>query len=199
MVHKLSSKITTFFINRGSIKADDREMYEYCFEVLLSTIINLLLLIVIGIATGKYLETFIFAVVFMLSREVCGGYHARTHLGCVCSLLVLYGAMLGLTYLNANVLFILSLVFFSIAFIVFLLIAPVDCANKRISKEERTKLRKRMFIILLLFVIAYSIMMVFEVTRIYAFCIACSMFNVMLLVVLGFLINIFSKKNEICE
>ena len=199
MVHKLSRKITTFFINRGSIKAEDREMYEYCFEVLLSTVINLLLLIVIGVATGKYLETLIFAVVFMLSREVCGGYHARTHLGCVCSLLILYGMMLGLTYLSANVLFILSLVFFSLSLVVFLIIAPVDCANKRISREERAKLRKRMFIILSLFVIAYSIMMVYEVARIYAFCIACSMFDVMLLVVLGFLVNIFSKKNEVCK
>ena len=37
MLHKLSQKITDHYVKKNKIDDSERDIYEYCFEVLLST------------------------------------------------------------------------------------------------------------------------------------------------------------------
>lgn len=43
----LSKKITCFFIKKNAIDETEREIYNYCFEILLSTLINLIAIIIV--------------------------------------------------------------------------------------------------------------------------------------------------------
>ena len=60
-MHYLAKKITLFYIKKGKIEEDDREVYEYSFEMLISTIINFLIILF------KYLF-----LIFIFSCIGCG-------------------------------------------------------------------------------------------------------------------------------
>ena len=82
MIHKIAGKITDYYIKKQTLAEDDREMYVYCFELLVATVFNVTVMAIIGIATKLYLETLLFLVGFMTMRGITGGYHADTHLQC---------------------------------------------------------------------------------------------------------------------
>ena len=65
-MHYLAKKITLFYIKKGKIEEDDREVYEYSFEMLISTIINFLIMIVGALITKRYWETALFTFSFLL-------------------------------------------------------------------------------------------------------------------------------------
>ena len=48
MIQKISKRLTTFFVNKKNIAEVDREIYDYSFEIFISTLLNLIILIVIG-------------------------------------------------------------------------------------------------------------------------------------------------------
>ena len=185
MLHKISTRITSFFIDRHSISSDDREIYEYSFEILISTLMNLLCLIIIGFSTQRYIESIVFIFVFMSMREFGGGYHAKTHTGCVLTILLCFGVFIGLTYLPNIVLECASIPLFVISIMFSLILAPVGCENKPIDKDESMGLKKKLTILLLLLSLLWGVMWIFEVTRKYAFSISYTMFSVSLLYVAG--------------
>lgn len=65
-MHYLAKKITLFYIKKGKIEEDDREVYEYSFEMLISTIINFLIMIVGALITKRYWETALFTFSFFV-------------------------------------------------------------------------------------------------------------------------------------
>lgn len=78
MIAKLAQKMTAYFIKKNVINEEEKETYDYCFEVLIATVINLVILVMLGILTRRCIETAIFCVLFMLLRGAAGGYHANT-------------------------------------------------------------------------------------------------------------------------
>ncbi len=197
MIQKISKRLTTFFVNKKNIAEVDREIYDYSFEIFISTLLNLIILIVIGIATARYIETFIFISVFMTMRGLGGGCHAKTHMRCILGLLVFYSTFIGLTYAPLYILSYMSIPFYSLSVILGLILAPVGCANKDIEKAEGRKLKIKLVFAILILSIAYVIMMVFEVTRIYAFSIAFTMFSVSILYIIGTIQNKMRQKKVI--
>ena len=194
MLHKCSKRLTSFFILKNSIAEENREIYDYSFEILLSTLINLIVLIIIGVATAKYLETVIFIIVFMTMRGFGGGFHAKTHIGCICGLLVFYGAFIGLAFASINILMYISIPLYVVALIITIALAPVGCVNKDIDGEQGKKLKIKLIGVIIILSIAYLIMIIFEATRIYAFSVAFTMFSVSMLYVAGAVQNRIREK-----
>ena len=84
-----TAKLNNVIFDKGTYEFE-RDVYEYCFEVLLSTFLNLLAIIILAVATGLYLETLCFTISFMTLRGTAGGYHAKTHWGCFLILMLVY-------------------------------------------------------------------------------------------------------------
>ena len=139
MIAKLARKMTEYFIKKNVIKEEEKDTYDYCFEVLIATVINLIILVVLGIFTKRYIETAIFCVFFMLLRGAAGGYHANTHAGCLLTLLIVYGILLATLLLSSNILFYAGIFLFVIALIIFIIIAPVDNKNKILEITEKKR------------------------------------------------------------
>lgn len=57
MLTKIAQSMSSFFIRSNTISAEDRVVYDYCFEILLSTILNLALIAVIAIFNKALLLT----------------------------------------------------------------------------------------------------------------------------------------------
>lgn len=190
MIAKLARKMTEYFIKKNVIKEEEKDTYDYCFEVLIATVINLIILVVLGIFTKRYIETAIFCVFFMLLRGAAGGYHANTHAGCLLTLLIVYGILLATLLLSSNILFYAGIFLFVIALIIFIIIAPVDNKNKILEITEKKRLKKKLLIIISIITIVFTVLMFFKSTYIYAYTISYVMFSVAILILMGKIKNI---------
>jgi len=146
---KLINKIFPHVINQAE-NEDEKEVVIYGLEIMLSTVVNLLCLLFVGILSGNLLESFIFLIFFCLIRGYSGGFHASTHLACFsCSMIIFLGIVLINPYISQeyNQVLILGTV---LAYTVIFLLAPILNGKRNFSLEEVTMARKKMKIILVI-------------------------------------------------
>lgn len=82
MIAKLSRIIADFFIHQKVVLEEQREVYEYGFELSISSVIGIIIVLSIGLISEKFWESVIFYIVFCFTRLFTGGYHASNHLLC---------------------------------------------------------------------------------------------------------------------
>ena len=141
MLLKLSKKLTSFCIIKHNVEEEERDTYEYCFEILLSTIFNVILAISIALMFKRFCSTVIFLIVFSIMRALSGGYHANTHLRCM-SIFVFVNLLhcVALNVLEYEILKVICYLFSIFNIFPIFILAPVESANKPINKWERQKL-----------------------------------------------------------
>ena len=130
----LSAKITAFLVAQNIVLANDREIYEYGFDLLIADFINFSLILLIGFLYRELSATIIYLVIFVGLRSVCGGYHAKTHLKCHICTIGVYIVFLLLQYIfKTSTVFMLCIN--CIMAIPIILFAPITHANKPLSKS----------------------------------------------------------------
>lgn len=197
MINYLAKKITNYYIKKNSIQEEEREAYEYCFDIMLSTLLNLLAIIIISVATRLYIEGTVFCIVFMTLRGIGGGYHANTHFLCFMTIMIVFAIyVIMLKLLSVSILFYISIVFLIFGFVVITLLAPVDTETKPLTKVEYKKNRIKTLILLILYTLIASILLIFKATKYYAFNIVFPLFAVSVLMSLGTIKNIKWKRNQ---
>lgn len=79
---RLVSIILNFMIKNNVISKDTEEIefYRYGIEITLSSLINIVLISIIGIVTNYTFESMMFLAVFIIMRSFTGGYHANTYI-----------------------------------------------------------------------------------------------------------------------
>ena len=80
MIAKLSHIIADIFIRRRLITEEQRESYEYGFELSISSLSNIIIVLTLGLLSGKFWESVVFYAVFRFTRLFTGGFHARNRL-----------------------------------------------------------------------------------------------------------------------
>lgn len=197
MINYLAKKITNYYIKKNSIKEEEREMYEYCFDVMLSTLLNLLAIVIISVFTRLYIEGTIFCIIFMSLRGIGGGYHANTHFLCFMTIMIVFAIFVViLKLMDATILFYISISILIVGFLTITIFAPVDTETKPLTKKEFKKNKIKTIIVLSIYSFISSILLVFEQTRYYSFCITYPIFAVSNLMILGTIKNIKWKKNN---
>lgn len=157
-----AKRFTRLLIKKGVIYPNDQELYSYCFELLLSTIVNFVFLLIIAIVTKTALETACFLLGFLSLRLVAGGYHAGTHLRCFLLLASIYGFFLTAVKLLPLYSYRWILLFGSIFTLsVVFSIAPVGHENKPVSEFEmgRYELWSKIITCLLLLAVAVALLL----------------------------------------
>lgn len=84
----------------------------------------------------RYWETALFTFSFLLFRKFFGGYHAKTHIGCISILVIMYLTMIFMIRLDARLLSIIAMIICSLSIIPVLLLSPVSHPNNPIDKIE---------------------------------------------------------------
>ncbi len=144
MITSVASNITSYFIKKNIISKEEQDVYSYCFELLLSFVINCILLIIYSIIAKSVIETIFFVVGFMSLRLNTGGYHASTHFRCCMLLMILYTVFLGIVNLaNITHYSITSLIISIISVIIVFIIAPVEDNNKKLEVNETQRLKNK--------------------------------------------------------
>ena len=137
MITKLSKKVSFYFSQNKMIESNDREVFEYSFEVLFSTFVNFGAIAVIAFLTNSVSVTALYLLGFIPMRLIAGGYHAKTHLRCFVLLLVNYSLFLSIVRLvPMEIANFTALIVLAGSIILILILAPVADQNKPLSENE---------------------------------------------------------------
>lgn len=153
MIKKLTNHILKYLISSNVIEnvAESRDYYQYGIEITISSLLNILLIVTIGIVSGNILESIVFLACFVPLRQFTGGFHAKTYFLCNLSFSISFVILLTVyrftnQYVTPYIGF--SIILFSC--IIFFSECPIENKNKIISKEKK-KIHKAVSIILCAF------------------------------------------------
>ena len=134
MISFVSREIVRCLGKNNVIKIEKEEIYQYGFEILISSFITLVITIISGVLLNCLLASAIFFLIFASLRQICGGYHAEHYWSCnliftgvVNFVLLIYRFMPMEQYKTAHYVFALS----SLCIIFFY--APVENKNKPLT------------------------------------------------------------------
>lgn len=146
----ITSHILTYMVNAKVIPNEQKylDFYRYGLEITISTVLNFVLILLIGIATQHLIESFVFLFSFVLLRMCAGGYHANTYLGCN---LIMCTSFLSLIIIYDFIITKIDILFAAVSLVLFLSVAvafcPVEHINKPINSESKRKKLKVLTII----------------------------------------------------
>lgn len=142
MLTRIAQGLSSFFISRKIIKEEERLVYDYSFEIFLSTIFNFLAVAVLAFVSRTIIPTIWFLVGFIAVRSTAGGFHAETHIGCFLIMLFSYVTYLLLILMLSNsALSIITVLFCISSWMLIFILSPVEDYNKPFSKEEHKKFK----------------------------------------------------------
>ena len=143
MISKLSNKIVNFFFCDFEDE-DEKEIYKYGVQIILSTAVNIVIVMIIGLLLNMLLESIIYLMTLAIIRSFTGGYHANTYFKCNLILSVNLIAVLIISNLllsYQNTLLIWGSVINVIFLIVVIIKAPQDSENKQLDISEKRKFK----------------------------------------------------------
>lgn len=139
----IAKRLTDYVINKGMIKKEERQMYEYGFTIAFE--MGLGLLICFGIAGLLHMiwEAILFWVIFIPLRSYAGGLHLKRYSACLfLSCLTFSGILLLVRFVEVSV-YISFAILVLLQFFVFLLY-PVENVNREVDWEEDAFFKKRL-------------------------------------------------------
>ena len=154
MICKLSAMLAGMLEREKIIRAEDRAVYEYGFQITIANITNALIVLLIGLITHSIVRVLIFYTVFLSMRMFCGGFHAKTYTQCFClfGTVASYGVMEFTNVLSAAV---ISVVLQGLCLYQ---MAPVENENHPLSKAEKKKFRSYSMIVFVFWVLIMFLM-----------------------------------------
>lgn len=143
MIGRISELITNKLIANDIISEGDFELYHYGLFIMMSDALLFIFTLILGIAFGIVLSSFVFFAIFFIIRRFAGGFHAKTELQCqIISLLCMVISLISIKYffniVDEKCLLIIQL----ICTLVLPIISPADTPQKPLSKSEKKKFKK---------------------------------------------------------
>ena len=158
----LSNKIINFMLKYKVISDDEEviDFYRYGIEILISSLINILLVLILGLVSNGFYNALIYLFAFILIRQFSGGFHANTYFKCI--------FLTNLGFISVNLLSKLTYtvitpqIAVACLFPVTLIIvvpAPIENPNKPIP-YERKKFFKTISLVLCIISATISILLI---------------------------------------
>ena len=195
MWKKMAGRLFELQSRNGILEEKDRRLYEYAYGVLLGRVVIYLIIVILGIITGNWMEMIVFLLPFTVLRQYAGGIHLEKAGGCmaVSGILVLLCSL----YLASApaVIWQMRIIWFVAVGVIFIM-APVDASSKKLDAKEKKVYGMRARVIL---VIECAIAGVFSVTG-YSLIVKGLMVAHIVLasgLILGWIKNFFDKELDI--
>lgn len=150
MIKKLTNHVLEYLISSNVIKndAESKDYYQYGIEITISSLLNIVLIVAIGIVSGNILESILFLSCFVPLRQFTGGFHAKTYFLCNLSFSISFIILLTVyRFTNQYVTPYIGFTIILFSCIIFLSECPIENKNKVITKEKK-KIHKAVSVIL---------------------------------------------------
>ncbi len=155
MIQTLANKITEQLFENGEAK-EIFEIHKYGIEVMISTILNFLLLVMIGYVSSHLIDACLYFLLFGFIRKLSGGYHCSTYFKCI-SLFIFY-VLTYQYYTN------LKIIIFILTVIVFMCLSSI---NMRELNNKELKLYKIISLLIVGSLILLSFIIIYDEIIIY--------------------------------
>ena len=166
MIARMSSIIVKWLLHAGAISENDRELYEYAAYSFLFSLLPLILIMLLGCASGILLEGVLMIVPFILVRKFSGGFHLQSPGVCFVSSLLLLSAVLFLSRLvRMKQSFILLSCLAVASTLQLFFCSPIDNEARKLNEKERAAFKKVARIMSLLFLAIYIALLSFGQSR----------------------------------
>lgn len=189
----LSKSMVQFLKVKHIIAEKNAEIYQYGFEMIISTILGFLITLFIGILLQSVWLSLLYYVIFVLMRQLTGGYHADTNWKCniVFFAVTLFTVgMEKIIYINQMYTFPLHILLLIASTMIIWNGTPVENVNKPLTASQKKWHHKIAQILLCLLVIASCVLYYFGILQI-SILIALTLFIIAMLIV----IEISRKEN----
>lgn len=137
-IEKISQSVVAFICRNMQVDDEMTEVYKYGIEIIVSSLINFLLILISSLILGDLLAGIVFMTLFVLLRSYTGGYHAETYLRCniafICTYLATYVIAQAISVVEHNI--VITGVALVLAYIPIWIFAPVKNRHKYLSKEK---------------------------------------------------------------
>lgn len=169
-MEKISSKFIEYFVSNNFIKNEDKEIYKYALNIILSSIVHIATVMILGLCFNLLIESLIFYFAYIIIRKFAGGYHANTQLRCflasVISTLLMLGLMKWVILLdNIMVDFLIEGIGLICAIIIGFL-SPSDTDAKPLSDKEKRFYKKVAILISFSLLMFSAVLIIFEINNI---------------------------------
>lgn len=140
MIERISIAIIEYLLKKQVISEDEKEYYRYGVEITISSILNVILILLIGVIFKSITESLVFLILFVPLRQFTGGYHADTYLMCntlFCGLYLLVLLLYKSTYLLVTTYMSVLITFISVS--IFIIMCPIEHINKPIAPANKKR------------------------------------------------------------
>ena len=138
MFTRIIQKTVSYWISEKLISDYDRDIYEYGFELILSSVINIVVILISGILVGRLPESIVLLLIVIPLQSCGGGYHAKTHLRCFLIMYIGWCAVIKiLPYVNELAVLCIAIASLSVIFA----LAPIIHENVTMSAERFRKMK----------------------------------------------------------
>lgn len=179
----LSNRLADFLCAKNIIDTEQKPIYKYGIEIIISSLTGFCLIFTIGLISGMLIEAFIFYTLFVYTRTHAGGYHADSYLKCnvillIIYLLVLFFSELLISSYNICIHLMILVIYMSSIFG----FAPITNVNKPMDKDEIRSNRKMCIIISVLWCVLSLILYYLSIK--YAIVMALTLFSISMLLII---------------
>lgn len=160
MFISLSKKITEKLKDYGIVAESDKALYEYGLRQLFTTILNILTMLLIGLAMKMVISAILYTFAYIPIRIYAGGYHASTPKRCWAFSAVMLVIVLWLLKMTPAVYFLPLAALSLISSIGIAVLSPVEDQHKPLDEKEHQIYRFRVRIALMIEIfIAFALWM----------------------------------------
>lgn len=192
MIDRLSKWVTAFLIRERSISVENAEIYQYGVEITLSSIFNIVLIMLVSIFAKSIPSGMIFLILFITLRQFSGGYHATTYFRCNTIFLLTYVFVLLMSrYVVIS--FWANCIFVLLGIMGLLLFAPVPNVHKPLTRDACKRHKRNAIVIYVLFSLIE--LLLFEAVPYYSRVLFFTLMAIMMLIIF----EIFMQRSGLHE
>ena len=165
MQYYLSECITDFLLRKKTIRNEEKDIYVYGVELIISSIINLLICSIISLLFEDFANGLVFFISFSSLRRFTGGFHSKSFLRCNIIFAVIVVIALSINRYLSDVfdyaVFSVLLTVFTLLIIV--LFSPVYNDNKKLTEQERKQFLLKSVLAYLIHILIYYLFLIFGI------------------------------------
>jgi accessory gene regulator B len=143
----MAEKMAFFLVRKEIVGAEKSEICSFGLEILFATAINGILVVTASLVLGVFWQTVLMLAPFVLIRNNAGGFHAKTHVGCMLGFLTVYIAgVIAMSSVSLDTAQTVMFISLPIAASVILIIGALPHKNRPVSSRElaRFKIKARL-------------------------------------------------------
>lgn len=138
MLESVAYRIVNTQIRKGLLKEEDRNIYQYGYQMLMEYCINIATSITIAAFFHAYIVVLVFSLAYFLLRGYAGGYHAKTSIGCFLMSAVLLAAVVVVVRYAGNMSFSKGLILAEVVMLPYVFKKmPIPVKNKSVTENEK--------------------------------------------------------------